>query len=222
MLATTTNCLFKCIDTACITPWPNPVHNLDPAFQTAFPQLFAAYNLALKPFIFLSFLFFSRRHPKTTNTTPPQRFVPGTAHRPQAHTPRRCQDQHRQRSQQHLHYPPSPSPTPSCPPSGSSPQRYLRIWKDMQGYVRICKDIFWELGYEWISYPRKGIQPRHPKISFHIHVYPCIYSCKISIFISAKVTQCISCISSFIQVQYAYWYPTMISWLHPNIHLYPI
>ncbi len=32
--------------------------------------------------------------------------------------------------------------------------------------------------------------------------YPCINSCKISIFISAKVIQCISCISSFIQSQY--------------------
>ena len=72
----------------------------------------------------------------------------------------------------------------------------------MQGYARIWQDIFWELGYEWRSYPRKNIQSRYPNISFHIHVYPSIQSCKISTFISPKVIQCKSCISSFIQVQY--------------------
>ncbi len=91
---------------------------------------------------------------------------------------------------------------------GVRPQGYLRIWKDMKGYERIWQDM---TGYLlkiriWMEIISKKRNSRYPKISFHTHVYTWIYSCKIFIFISAKVIQGIR-----YYILYILFYPSSIS-----------
>ena len=110
----------------------------------------------------------------------------------------------------------------------------------MKGYERIRKDIFWDLGYEWRSYPKKisnqdilkypyislhileYIQARYPNsylsdLSFNILTYPKEISTIISLTISTNDIQMIS--------YYILIYPILISlWdiFHVILLIYPI
>ena len=123
---------------------------------------------------------------------------------------------------------------------GVRPQGYLRISKDMKGYGRIWKDIFWDLGYDWdhilkkisnqdiLKYPDishdilEYILARYPNsypsdLSLNILIYPKEISTTISLTISTNDIQMIS--------YYILIYPILISlWdiFHVILFIYPI